>query len=202
MNKNNLSRLEKIDFAVISPVAYSDSKDKEHVALEMVKMNKLKEEMFFLSYVIKKIDTDLINDKNKLKKILTIINKTSENISSKIENFDSIFDTKRLHSYSHKISLNNSNPVMIVNECSPKHIQSVLEHSVLILNKGSKMVKEGLSINPKAGEIGAGKLANMKLLASSFDNHIMEDDFEMKFKDRLNTEMNDKVIKNRNKFRR
>jgi len=59
------------------------------------------------------------------------------------------------------IELQKIKPFLIVNECSPRHIQSVIEDLLEIAMAGEKLASSVSSLNPKCTEIGEGRLANL-----------------------------------------
>jgi len=53
----------------------------------------------------------------------------------------------------------------ISSECSPRHIQSVIEDLVQIIKQQEELAIKVLQLNPHCNEIGAGMLANLQELA-------------------------------------
>lgn len=53
----------------------------------------------------------------------------------------------------------------ISSQCSPRHIQSVIEDLVQIIKQQEELAHKVLQLNPKCNEIGAGMLANLQELA-------------------------------------
>lgn len=54
----------------------------------------------------------------------------------------------------------------ISQQCSPRHIQSVIEDLIQIIKLQEELAHEVLQLNPQCNEIGAGMLANLQELAS------------------------------------
>lgn len=64
--------------------------------------------------------------------------------------------------------MNNSNiildridPKLISQECSPRHIQTVLEDLIEIAKAGSDLAYSVSLLNPNCNEIGSGRLMNL-----------------------------------------
>ena len=58
-------------------------------------------------------------------------------------------------------SISKLDPKSISN-ASPRHIQSVLEDLIVVCLQGQLLADKVLRLNPKAGEIGEGMLANLQ----------------------------------------
>jgi len=54
----------------------------------------------------------------------------------------------------------------LVSNCSPRHIQSVIEDLLQVIKKQQKLADEVMKLNPECLEIGAGKMANLRILAA------------------------------------
>lgn len=59
------------------------------------------------------------------------------------------------------VELQKIKPFLIANECSPRHIQSVIEDLLEIAMAGEKLASSVSTLNPKCTEIGEGRLANL-----------------------------------------
>ena len=59
------------------------------------------------------------------------------------------------------IELQKIKPFLIANECSPLHIQSVIEDLLEIAMAGEKLASSVASLNPNCTEVGEGRLANL-----------------------------------------
>lgn len=59
------------------------------------------------------------------------------------------------------ISLDKVNAKTIVAECSPRHIQSVIEDLLQIAIESEKLASSVASLNPNVNEIGSGRLATL-----------------------------------------
>lgn len=62
-----------------------------------------------------------------------------------------------------------ANAKLIVDSCSPKHIQSIIEDLQQQLLIAKRLKVEVLSLNPNCNTIGAGKLASMQWYANKLD---------------------------------
>ena len=59
------------------------------------------------------------------------------------------------------VELQKIKPFLIANECSPRHIQSVIEDLLEIALASKKLASSVSTLNPKCTEIGEGRLANL-----------------------------------------
>ena len=62
------------------------------------------------------------------------------------------------------------NPERIAYECTPRHIQSVIESLLEEIKAAEDLQDEVLSLNPNCSEIGAGKMQNLQSLARRLKN--------------------------------
>jgi hypothetical protein len=53
-----------------------------------------------------------------------------------------------------------------ISNCSPRHIQSVIEDLLQVIQNQSELADEVMRLNPDCLEIGAGKMANLRELAA------------------------------------
>lgn len=58
---------------------------------------------------------------------------------------------------------------MIVNTCSARHIQSVVEDMQAQLKIAAELRQQVLSLNPNCDTIGAGKMAQLQYLAKQLN---------------------------------
>jgi len=54
----------------------------------------------------------------------------------------------------------------LVSNCSPRHIKSVIEDLLQVIQKQRKLADEVMRLNPECLMIGAGKMANLRILAA------------------------------------
>lgn len=72
-------------------------------------------------------------------------------------------------------NLNKINPKMIATECSPKHIQSVIEDLLELAIEGHRLATSISKLNPQCNEIGEGRLRTMIDDANSIINKTYKD---------------------------
>lgn len=53
-----------------------------------------------------------------------------------------------------------------ISNCSPRHIQSVIEDLLQVIQNQRKLADQVMRLNPDCLEIGAGKMANLRELAA------------------------------------
>lgn len=54
----------------------------------------------------------------------------------------------------------------VISECSPRHIQSVIEDLLKVIKAQEALAVEVLTLNPLSTEIGQGKMLNLQSLAN------------------------------------
>jgi len=62
-------------------------------------------------------------------------------------------------------NLSKVNAEYISKTCSSRHIQSVIEDLLEVIQKQKELADEVMRLNPECLEIGAGKMANLQELA-------------------------------------
>jgi len=63
-------------------------------------------------------------------------------------------------------NLSKVNAEYISTTCSPQRIQSVIEDLLQVIKKQKELADEVMRLNPECLEIGAGKMANLRILAA------------------------------------